>query len=207
MAWDSVRGGLSLRERTRAREEYSFSVCFAFRSLRLGATTCLLGFCCCWCLVAIIGRQQKRRRRRGEVDATVARCRSMENDDANDMEKLEMEKMNHCMELKLILCYGVIHFWGHSLLESIFCYGVIHFWCHSLFAILFFKLFIESMTKFSHYSGHQCHHVFRILDIYTNTSLKQLPTTSSCQGLCWELVEFLPLFLSLLFQYFDKKVS
>ncbi|KAL5177050.1 Pto-interacting protein 1 [Glycine soja] len=26
MAWDSVRGGLSLRERTRAREEYSFSI-------------------------------------------------------------------------------------------------------------------------------------------------------------------------------------
>ncbi|XP_028246706.1 pto-interacting protein 1-like [Glycine soja] len=26
MAWDSVKGGLSLRERTRAREEYSFSI-------------------------------------------------------------------------------------------------------------------------------------------------------------------------------------
>lgn len=92
MAWDSVRGGLASRERTGAREENSFSVCFAFRRLRLGGA-CLLGFCC-WCLAAIRRQRKRRRRRRGAAEA-AARCRSIENDDANDMENRKMEQMNH----------------------------------------------------------------------------------------------------------------
>lgn len=81
MAWDSVSGGLSSRESTGAREENSFNVFFAFRRLRLGAAG-LLGFCCCR---AAIGRDTKRRRREGAAEA-AARCRSIDNDDANDME-------------------------------------------------------------------------------------------------------------------------
>lgn len=44
MAWDSERGGLSSRERTGAREEYSLKVLFALRRFLLGEEDCR----CCW---------------------------------------------------------------------------------------------------------------------------------------------------------------
>lgn len=97
MAWDSESGGASERERTGAREEYSFSVCFAFKRFLLGAVWCLLGF---WFLAAAIGRQRKRRRRRGAVEVdTAARWRSSENDDANDIVYGKWNESNHCVEI------------------------------------------------------------------------------------------------------------
>lgn len=77
-AWDSERGGMSSRERTGAREEKSFNVCFAFRRFLLGASG--LGFFC----LAAIGRYLKRRRKRGAAEATKRWWRMMEND-ASDM--------------------------------------------------------------------------------------------------------------------------
>jgi len=108
MACDSVSGGLSSRERTGAREENSFNVFFAFRRLRLGAA-CLLGFCCCR---AAIGSDRKRRRRRGTAEAT-ARCRSIENDDANDIEMERNKRIYQCsywvsVESEVVLCYRVL---------------------------------------------------------------------------------------------------